>query len=300
MPEIARKYKTEVINLPVNKKAGNKPCGKKSEAYALTFDEAHKILSYFAEKKSWIHYLAFTLEFNAARRVGDTLALTWNKIYNPSTGRMYTYFGGDAQLLEQKTSKLSDPKINSACQAAINLYIEKTNCDPSKNNYGDFVFLQLSGTHPGKRLSYDGFRKALKKAAFASGIEHNVATHSMRKGAGMASYMLHPEDPNRLDVIQTMLNHSDPRVTRRYIGQEKKEIDKYYDDIGDAFTKYVVEGKEYIDISDKPIISVDSNDMIELLKLAYAAGGANAGETDAMVHVSAVTNIISELRRIAK
>lgn len=275
----------------------NKVKGKKSEVYPFEIQDIKKMMSYFKENELWLHYLIFVLSCNMARRINDTLSINWENIYNPETGRMRADL---LEITEDKTDKLANPRINSACRAAIELYIEKTGCNPAKDNYKTPVFLQLSGTYKGKVITDDGYRKALKKAAKAIGIEYNIGTHSPRKSFGMLNRMLHPGDYDSMEILQSIYNHSDAKTTKHYIGLTKQKINKYYDDMGDFFDDYIFGDKEYTSISETPIISIDSNDFRDVIKAAYEAGRNNSGEEDISIHIDAINTILSMVEQLAK
>ena len=275
----------------------NKVKGRKSEVYAFSADDAKKIIEYFSNNEMWLHYMIFVLSCNMARRIGDTLSLKWYHIFNPSSGK----FRSDLlEIKEDKTDKLANPRINSACRTAIELYIEKTNCNPADNDYSNSICLQLSGTHKGTVLSYDGHRKALKKAGAAIGIDYNIAPHSTRKTFGMLNRMLHPRDYDSMEILQTIYNHSDTKTTKHYIGLTKQKVDKYYDDMGDFFNDYITGEKEFKDKSKSPIISMDSNDLRDVIKMAYEAGKKNANEIDAITHIDAINEIMEVIEDLVK
>ncbi len=243
--------------------------GKKSEVYPYELNDMKNMIGYFEEHEMWLHYLLFIMSCNMARRIGDMLSLTWEHIYDPQTGNIRRDI---LEIREDKTDKLANPRINSAVKSAIEKYIEKTGCDPKKNNYHEYVFMQLSGTHAGKVVSDDGHRKALKKAASAVGITYNVGTHSARKTFGKMSRMLHPNDYDSMELLQTIYNHSDTRVTKHYIGLTKEKVDKYYDDMGEFFTDYVTGDCEYQQETKKTVVSIDVNDLRQLIALAISEG----------------------------
>lgn len=275
----------------------NKQKGKKSEVYPFEISDMKKMTAYFSENEMWLHYMMFVLSCNMARRVGDMLSLKWENLFNPKTGK----FRNDIlEIQEDKTDKLANPRINSACRAAVNLYIEKTGCDVSKNSYTVPVFLQLTGTHKGCVLSDSGYLKSLKKVARAVGIEYNVGTHSPRKTFGMMSRMLHPGDYDSMELLQTIYNHSDTKTTKHYIGLTKKKIDTYYDDMGNFFDEYIVGEKEYAVESVNPIVSLDTNDLRDIVRTAYEAGKNNADNTDAMVHIDAINAIMQMIESLIK
>lgn len=275
----------------------NKKKGKKSEVYAFEIEDMKKMIAYYEENEMWVHYLVFVLSCNMARRVGDTLSLRWVNFFNPETGRIREDI---LEIQEDKTDKLANPHINSACRNAIQKYIEKTGCVVSENNYQNYVFTQLSGNFKGSVLSDSGYLKALKKAAHAVGIEYNVGTHSPRKTFGMISRMLHPGDYDSMELLQTIYNHSDTKTTKHYIGLTKKKIDTYYDDMGNFFEDYITGDKEYKEVAETPIVSLDTNDLRDVVKAAYEAGRNNVNNADAMVHVDAITEIMKMIETLQK
>lgn len=286
-----------IIVIPQPEKKSKKPKGKKSEVFPFEIEDLKKMIHYFISNEMWIHYLAFIISCNMARRIGDTLSFTWDRIFDPATGD----FRQDLlEIKEQKTDKLANPHINSACRDAINLYIEKTGCDPAKNNYGELVFLQLCGTHKGKVLTSDGHLKAMKKAASDVGIKYNVGTHSPRKTFGKISRMLHPADYDSMELLQTIYNHSDVKTTKSYIGLTREKVNAYYDSFGDFFGDYITGDKTYEEVATAPIVSLDTNDLRLIISKAYESGTENANEQNPMVHVNAINDIMRMIEGFIK
>ena len=275
----------------------NKKKGKKSEVYPFQIEDMKKMIEYFADNEMWQCYLIFVVSCNMARRIGDTLSLTWEHIFNPETGKMRTDL---LEIVEDKTDKLANPRINSACRKAIELYIEKTGLNPSENDYKGYVFMQTSGNYKGNVITADGYRKAMKKAAVAVGIEYNVGTHSPRKTFGMMSRMLHPGDYDSMELLQTIYNHSDSKTTKHYIGLTKQKVDSYYDDMGNFFDDYITGDKTYADVSATPIVSLDTSDLRDIIKAAYKAGQDNAGVADPMAHIDAINEIMAMIESLSK
>jgi len=245
---VANKLRENVIQFPdlkvVERKdnirsihhRGGKKCGQKSEVYALEIQDIEKIANYFISNEKWIMYLLFTIQINMARRIGDTLAFKWDNFYDPATGKIRRYI---KEIVEEKTDKIANPMINNAVAEAINFYIDKVGCDPSKDNYQMPVFYQHTGTHKGSVLSYSGAITAIKKAARECGIEYNVGTHTPRKTFGAINKWAHPNDSNSMQILQEIYNHSDTKVTNRYIGLTKKSVDQYYSDMGSLYSSIV-------------------------------------------------------------
>lgn len=275
----------------------NKKKGESSEVYSLEPEDMRRIHNYFVEKKKWLHLLIFVLSCNTARRISDVLSFTWGQLYNPTTGKVRSHIQG---LKEQKTGKCSRPKINEVCKEVIQLYIEKTECDPTANNYTNSICVQMTGNFKGRKLEYSAYYKALKKAASELGIEYNIGTHSARKTYGAVSKAIHPTDGKSLEIIQTSLKHSSPQVTERYIGLRDKEVDQYTDDFGEAYDNIVKGNEEYKGLSSEPVTTMYTTDLTDLIKIAYEAGRNNADENDAMVHVNAITEIVNMIEAMRK
>lgn len=275
----------------------NKKKGRKSEVYAFEIEDLRKMMEYFVSNGSWLHYMLFVISLNMARRVGDTLSLKWEHFFNPATGKFRAEL---LEIIEDKTDKLANPLINEACQEAINLYLSKVNYDPAVENYQGYVFMQLSGTGKGNVLSADGWRKALKRAAENCGIEYNVGTHSTRKTFGKINRMLHPHDYDSMEILQTIYNHSDTKTTKSYIGLTKSKVNKYYIDFGDFFNSHVKGNKRYIAESGSPVISLDSNDLRDIISMVYKKGAENVGITDPTIHIDAMNEFMALIEGVAK
>lgn len=300
-------HKTGII-LPFSRTNGEQESGeqekrkpiqrskKKSEVFTFEIGDMKKIISYFQDHEQWLSYMIFVLSCNMARRVGDTLQLKWIDIFDPATGK----YRQNLEVREEKTDKLANPRINQACRDAIDLYIHKTGCCPSNNEFGDPICMQLVGTHKGKVMSYSGYLKALKVAASNVGIEYNVGTHSPRKTFGKMSRMLHPNDYDSMELLQSVYNHSDSKTTKRYIGLTKEKIDRYFDDMGSFFTEYVVGDMEYEEIAKKPIVSMDVNDLRDIITAAYKAGHDNAANEDVVAHIEAINTIMAMVEELQK
>ena len=291
-----------IVSIPVNKQAktkteNNKKKGRKSEVYAFELDDTRKILEYFDEHQMYLHYLLFVMGCNMARRIGDTLSLTWEHVYNPQTGMMREEI---LEIAEDKTDKLANPRINSAVTSAIDKYIEKTHVDVTKNNYHEYIFMQLSGTHKGNVITSDGYRKALKKASEAVGITYNVGTHSTRKTFGKLSRMIHPNDYDSMELLQQIYNHSDTKTTSHYIGLTREKVNRYYDDMGSFFDDYVTGDKEYKDVSSSPLVTLEVSDLRDIISMVYQEGQRNANVTDASVHLDSINGIMGLIDDLKK
>lgn len=271
--------------------------GKKSEVFYFKIEDANKILHYFENRDMWLHYLLFALSVNLARRNGDMRHLQWKHFFDPRTGNFRESL---LEIKEEKTGKFANPRISGAVRNAITLYCEKTGCNPADNNYEKPVCLQLNGTYKGRVLSYDGCRKAIKKAAEAVGIEYNVGTHSCRKTFGATAMKLHPKDPRILETVSGIYNHANTRVTEAYTDRTKECVDDLHDEIGDCFERYIAGDERFALATHSPVVSLNSDDLRAIIQLAYEAGRDNAQASDAMVHVEAFASIMAMVEQVVK
>lgn len=273
--------------------------GKSSEVFGIEIADAAKLLDYFKSRGQWLNYLLAVVSINTARRNKDVLSMRWNSFFDPATGR----FRKDmASFTEHKTSKKAAPHINDAVKDAIRLYLSKVNYDPSVDNYEQFICYQHTGTHKGTNMTYSGCRMAIKRAAKAVGIEDNVGTHTYRKTFGKWTQEMNPNDPNAINLLQSIYNHSSPQVTLRYMGYTKKMTDGLYDDIGEIFKKYASD--TIIDDAkikaSASVVTLDNQSLRDLLDLAYQAGMQNAAITDPVVHIDEMNAIYALADEIQK
>lgn len=280
----------------VKRTPNNKRQGVKSEVYKFTPEDIKKMNEYYKERGQWDHYLLFVLSLNLARRIGDMLSLRWVDFFDPSTGELRRDL---LTIVEDKTDKLANPHINIACRNAIAEYINHTNCDPSANNYSGHVFEQrVCKNYFGRVMDANTFRLSMKKAAKEVGIKYNVGPHSLRKTFGFMTRMLHPKDGNSMELLRLIYNHSSTQITSRYIGLDRDQMDKYYDDMGDFYTNYI-EGNESLNsVTQKPIVSLYVSDIHELINIAYRAGqeSANNPVSDDLTTVSTIYELADELQ----
>ena len=112
--------------------------------------------------------------------------------------------------------------------------------------------------------------------------------------------MLHAGDYDSMELLQTIYNHSDTKTTKSYIGLTKKKVDQYFDDMGEFFDDYVTGEKTFTEIAEAPVVSIDVNDLRDVIKMAYKAGADNAGTTDPAVHLEAMNNLLAMIDGLQK
>lgn len=213
-----------------------------------SYEDLEKVMNYFKDNGFYNHWITGWLMVSLGRRVGDTIALKWSDIFAKS-GK---YRERLTQLKEEKTGKKVAPRLNALARLRIDEYIDMVGAKPMRH-YGERIVDTSSAA----------FRKMTKKAIDETGIEGTLSTHSYRKFYANTIYRLHPQDVNNLTIIQSILGHSDPEITKIYIGEIDRKIDQYNED----YANYMIAKNNGInmDISNSPIIAVKSDDFRDLL-----------------------------------
>lgn len=146
-------------------------------------------------------------------RASDTLSLRWEDLLGKD----------EFQLTEKKTQKRRDIKINQQLKKHISDCYNKIK--PASLN--DFVFVSQKGTvYSIQRLNV--ILKDLKKQ-YNLKIK-NCSTHSLRKCFGREVFVRSGSNAElSLVKLSQLFNHSNPAVTRRYLGISQKELLETYD-----------------------------------------------------------------------
>lgn len=156
------------------------------------------------------NWCLFVLGINSGLRVSDIVRLKVSDVYDGKKVK------DRIELHEQKTGKYKSFPLSESAKKALKEYL--ASIQPEQDN---FLFPSRKGGGP---LSRSQVWLILHRAADKAGIRERIGTHSMRKTFGYQAYK------NGVDVyiIQEMLNHSHPGVTRRYIGLSQDDTDRAY------------------------------------------------------------------------
>ena len=157
----------------------------------------------YLANKSKRNRLLFVLGTNSGLRVSDMLNLNVSNLRNKT----------HIEIKEQKTSKFKKFPINDKLKKLIQEFIKNKDDDEP-------LFLSQKQ----QRLDRSQVYGILNEACSAVGITVNIGTHSMRKSFGYHHYKQFKD----VAMLQMILNHSNPKITLRYIGIEQDEIDNSY------------------------------------------------------------------------
>ena len=157
----------------------------------------------YLAKKSKRNRFLFVLGTNSGLRVSDILNLNVSDVRNKT----------HIEIKEQKTNKFKKFPINDKLKKLIQEFIKNKEDDEP-------LFLSQKQ----KRLDRSQAYRMLNEACKAVGITVNIGTHSMRKSFGYHHYKQFKD----IAMLQMIFNHSNPKITLRYIGIEQDEIDNSY------------------------------------------------------------------------
>ena len=250
----------------------------KTEVYPFwSLDDIKGMVDAFTRHEQWHWRLAFMFGLLMGRRVGDTLNLRWENLYEPN-GRKADHL----IIEEEKTKKETYVLIPALMWSEIALYAEKTGIDVAALKYVGEIF-------PGTGRKDAAYRTAFKKASVEAGITYPVSTHSTRKTFGYYGIKLHPYDPANIDVLQRFFNHSDRSVTIKYIGLTQEKQDNYSRDWANVMTD-VLDGKKPT-IENSPVVTLKSSDLRDILISAIKKGRESSDD------LSVLNDLISTIEQ---
>jgi len=145
-------------------------------------------------------------------RVSDLLQLKWAQVLNQD----------EMVLIEKKTKKSRTIKINSQLKNHI---MDCFNCIKPRSNE-DFIFISQKGSI----YSIQRINVLLKgmKTRYNLKIK-NFSSHSLRKCFGREIFNRSAENAELAIVkLSQLFNHSNPAITRRYLGISQKELLETY------------------------------------------------------------------------
>jgi site-specific recombinase XerD len=146
-------------------------------------------------------------------RASDTLSLHWVDLLNKE----------EFELVEKKTKKKRYIKINQQLKRHI------TDCYKiiKPKNLNDFMFLSQKNTV----FSLQRINIILKDLKVQYNLKiKNFSSHSLRKSFGREIFNRSAENAELAIVkLSQLFNHSNPAITRRYLGISQQELLDTYD-----------------------------------------------------------------------
>ncbi|MGL5191602.1 MAG: tyrosine-type recombinase/integrase [Cetobacterium sp.] len=162
------------------------------------------------------NYMLFIIGITTGYRVGDLLELTVKDIKKSLNSGYFKVLEGKKEKqwnIKKEHIKTRDIKIQPALRKELLKYIE------GKKDY-EVMFPSNKGRN--EPIQVKQATRILKDAAEEFGLE-SITSHSLRK---TYSYIIYNENDKDITVVQELLGHSSPEITKRYIGIDREEKDK--------------------------------------------------------------------------
>ena len=249
-----------VTNMSVVNRVESEPT--RVEAFR-SYEDLEKVLNWFWDNGHYNHWITAWLMTALGRRVGDTCNLKWSDSYKKDGN----YRERLTQLKEEKTGKKVAPILNALAKMKIEEFISATKKTPIEHYTEKIVDTKPSA-----------FRKMLKKAVSEVGLTYDISTHSFRKYWANTIYRLNPQDADNLMIVQSMLGHSSPEITKIYIGEIEKKQDKYME----KYSDYLISKGQGVDmeISNSPMMVIKAEDFREILSKCWEMSRSGISKFD--------------------
>lgn len=146
-------------------------------------------------------------------RISDILSLKWNQVYDLD----------EFELVEKKTKKSRTIKIN----AQLKQHIMDCHMKIRPRVNDEFIFTSQKGSV----YSIQRINVILKGLKVKYNLKiKNFSSHSLRKCFGREIFNRSAENAELAIVkLSQLFNHSNPSITRRYLGISQKELMDTYD-----------------------------------------------------------------------
>ena len=145
--------------------------------------------------------LLFILGINSGLRISDLLRLKVSDVKNKNK----------VEIIEKKTGKNKTFPLIKPIKIVIKSIIRDKNND-------DYLFQSQKGNRAITRIQA---YRILKKACKLAGLKIKIGTHTLRKTFGYHFY----KKTKDVALLQSILNHSTPKITLRYIGISQEIIE---------------------------------------------------------------------------
>jgi integrase len=212
-----RKKKTELVEKEYSEfKSDGKRKARPADSIR-SYEDFKAIQGYFLQQNKVRDWMMWTIGVALGLRISDLLNLKVKNILNGDKT-----FRTHIQIIEQKTSKLNNCLITDAVKDAITKYFDTLNWQVDMDDY-----LFASKKTKGKMYEEYGW-KIISDAGKSLNLPINIGSHTMRKSfANIAACVDKSSiDMNSITKLQGLLNHSDQRVTMRYLGSYQAMFDR--------------------------------------------------------------------------
>lgn len=196
--------------------SAGKPKAKAAEAIR-SYEDFKAFQDYYLEQNNIRDWMLWTVGVSMGLRISDLLKLQIKHILNADLT-----FRKRTMVIEKKTSKLNNCLITESVIDAVSKYFDSINWHFDLEDY-----LFKSKKTKGKMKEQYGW-KIISDAGKVLKMPFNTGSHTLRKSfANIAACVDKSSiDMNAITKIQGLLNHSEQKVTMRYLGTYQDMYDK--------------------------------------------------------------------------
>jgi integrase len=151
--------------------------------------------------------LLFTMEINNGLRAGDLLKIKVGQVRHLKTGQ-------GLSIREGKTGKTNVLMMNKSTHRVLQRYM-----DELKPTDDDYLFKSAKGEN--QPLAVPSVNNLVKSWCKAVNLKRNYGAHTLRKTFGYIQRVVYGVG---FEVLAKRFNHSNPRITMRYLGITDAEV----------------------------------------------------------------------------
>lgn len=167
-----------------------------------SIEDIQRIKNYLADSPR--NLAIFIVGINTNLRASDLTKITIGQVKDLKPMDVLT-------LREKKTGKVRKINLNAACIRAIQGYLDT---------------IRAGDDEPLFDITVPSLSRLVKGWCREIGLDGNYAGHSLRKTFARIHYF---EFGTKIATLMTMLNHSSPAMTLKYIGVQPEEVEAAYE-----------------------------------------------------------------------
>ncbi|KEI02895.1 tyrosine-type recombinase/integrase [Clostridium botulinum C/D] len=177
----------------------------------------------FLRYKNERDYILFVLGITTGYRAGDLVKLKVRDIKQAIKEGYFEIMESkkeNSKNIRKENKKPRVVKLVYKTEKLLRQYIK------DKKDY-EYIFQSRKGTN--EHITVAHVSRILREAGNVFRLK-NITAHSMRK---TYAYKIYIESQCNIIMVKEMLGHSDVEITKRYLGLDREEFDKYSDTLND-------------------------------------------------------------------